>query len=203
MARRLSRGPSKSHLALSLADPEPGAGRGQQTGPVTQRADVTCGDWGAVRLSSPARPHGSWEKGSNALERSVLRVTVTPTTASPAPGGAPHPGDSRDGPAPTPVKTPTHGTGTRGGGTSRHRPAVSLWSQVLPRAPSCRVGSGPVGGTGTRANRPPLGAQGRREQSGDPEPGCRCILSGPPTGECWCGGTPRLLQGEATWRGHR
>ncbi|KAB1260743.1 Spermatogenesis-associated protein 31E1 [Camelus dromedarius] len=127
--------------------------------PEPRQAEVTCGDWGAVHLSSPARPHGKLGDGEH-----------------PAPGGAPHPGDSRDGLASTPVKNPTHGTKTQRGGGRRHRTVVSPWSQVLPRAPSCRVGAGP-------ANRGPSGAQGRVAQSGDPEPGCHCILSGLMTGE--------------------
>ena len=51
----MCRGHSKSHLLSASLNPEPGEGRDQQTGCVTEQ-EVTCGGKGCCQLSSQGPP---------------------------------------------------------------------------------------------------------------------------------------------------
>ena len=122
-------------VVASLACPQPCSLQSQmwkrlQTGCVTQRAGHDLWEQGCHQLPSP----GLFTQESRETEQ-FPRASQGSVSVTPAPGGAPDPGGSRNGPAPMPVRTPQVEPGPGG----MWQQWVLLWGQRGGLGPGYRV----------------------------------------------------------------
>lgn len=120
--------------ALSLAHCRARCGRDYRLDVSPSGQDMTCGNKGAISSPPQAFSHEKAGRQSNSLEQ-FPRASQGSVSVTPAPGGAPDPGGSRNGPAPMPVRTPQVEPGPGG----MWQQWALLWGQRGGLGPGYRV----------------------------------------------------------------